>query len=241
MKENEIIILGLDTTSKECSLCIVSNNKVLTEYRFISDNNLSSRIIEILDFVLKGVNLTIEDIDVYGVGIGPGIFTGIRVGMTTVKGLVFGRRTQVIPVSALDAMATNYKKNNSPIVSIVDAKRGQVYISVCEYSKKNDDFSIIYEPSLISILNIENILDKNQKYIFVGSGVTNNIELLKDIFTKSDCFVDSKFLAYQVAQIAYKEFKAGNGETNIERVNPLYIRRTDAEENYERDNKKGKK
>jgi tRNA threonylcarbamoyladenosine biosynthesis protein TsaB len=240
-KESEVIVLGIDTTSKECSLCITSNNELLTEYCFISDNNLSSRIIEIIDFVLRGVNLTLEDINVYGVGIGPGIFTGIRVGMVTIKGLVFERKAQIVPVNTLDAMAIKYKNSEKSVVSMVDAKRGQVYISVCEYSKNNDDLSIIYEPSLISISDIENFLDKNQEYIFVGSGVSNNIELLKNIFTGSNCFVDSKFLAYQIAQITYKEFKAGRGETDIERVNPLYIKRTDAEENYERDNKKDKK
>jgi len=240
-KESEVIILGLDTTSKECSLCITSNNKLLTEYRFISDNNLSSRIIDIIDFVLKGVNLTLEDIDVYGVGIGPGIFTGIRVGMVTIKGLVFERKAQVVPVNTLDSMAIKYKNSENPIVSMIDAKRGQVYISVCEYRNNNDDFSIIYKPSLISISDIGNILNRNRNYVFIGSGVSNNIELLKGIFTKSNCFVDSKFLAYQIAQITYKEFKTGRGKTDIEMVNPLYIRKTDAEENYERDNKKDKK
>ena len=236
--KREIIVLAMDTTAKECSICITSNDKIITEYNFLSNNDLSVNIIQIIDFLLKKVDFKITDIDALGIGIGPGIFTGIRVGMATVKGLTFYSSTKIVPVNILKAIALKYRKSNYPIVPMIDAKREQIYIA--GYTIDGNSLNEFCTPSLIEISKIGNILDKDGKYNFVGSGSVIHKDILMKNFSDSINLSRSNFIASEIANITYTEFISGRGESDIEKINPLYIRRTDAEENYERNNKKDK-
>ena len=234
--DNELI-LALDTTSKDCSICLTRNNLILAEYNFISNNDLSANIIKIIEFLLGQLNLDISDIDAFGIGVGPGIFTGIRVGLATIKGLVFDSNKKIVPVNILEAIASVYKKMNNMIVSLIDAKRGQVYVA--GYSITNNNLIDFCKPSLIDISQLDKILPKNQPLVFAGSGVVLYKDYLQNTFKVSN-IVNSGFLSREIAKITYANNISGNVETNIDNVNPLYIRRTDAEENYERNNTKGK-
>lgn len=236
--KDETIILGMDTTAKECSICITRDNKIISEYNFLSNNDLSSIIIQIIDFLLKKVNLKITDIDAFGIGAGPGIFTGIRVGMATVKGLVFDSSTKIVPVNILRAIALKYIKSNEYIVPLIDAKRDQVYIAGYKF-----DGSILNEchaPALIEISKLNTILENQKKYKFVGSGSLVYKDFLEEKHSNSINLSRSNFVASEIADITYSEYISGRGESDIENINPLYLKRTDAEENYDRNYKKDK-
>ncbi len=234
---DNVYVLAMDTTSKQCSICLTCNDLVLAEYNFISNNDLSANIIKIIEFLLGQLNLDISDIDVFGIGIGPGIFTGIRVGMATIKGLVFDSDKKIVPVNILEAIASMYKGMNNRVVSLIDAKREQVYVA--GYSIIDNDLIDFCKPSLVDISQLGNILGKNEPYLFAGSGAIIHNDYLTNTFQVSN-IINPSFLSKEIAKIAYSNYISGNVETNIENVNPLYIRRTDAEENYERNNTKGK-
>jgi tRNA threonylcarbamoyl adenosine modification protein YeaZ len=235
------LILSLDTASKNCSVSISKDGEVLSEYNFISDNTLSSRIINIIDFVLKGLNLKMKDIKNFAITVGPGIFTGIRVGMATLKGLTFLTDVKYVPIDNLKATAYKLcKDKDKTIISILDAKREQVYLAGYEYEKKGKSLNSLLEPVLIDVNKISDILEIEKDYLFVGNGVKNYKDELKTVFTNSNFYFKPYFLASEIAKIARNDIENGYYETDIEKLNPLYIKRTDAEVNYERDNKTGR-
>jgi tRNA threonylcarbamoyladenosine biosynthesis protein TsaB len=76
-----MIILSLDTSSRDASIAVLKDEDVLLEYNFSSQDNLSAMLVPSLEFILKALGLHMAQIDVFGVGIGPGLFTGIRIGI----------------------------------------------------------------------------------------------------------------------------------------------------------------
>ena len=98
-------LLGLDTSSRDVSIAVLKDESLALEYNFISQDNLSAMLVPSLEFILKALGLQIAQIDVFGISLGPGLFTGIRIGMATLKGLAFAERKPVVGVISLKALA----------------------------------------------------------------------------------------------------------------------------------------
>jgi tRNA threonylcarbamoyladenosine biosynthesis protein TsaB len=176
-------ILSLDTTSKYSSIAISKNEKIEIEYNFITNDNLSSMLIPTIKFILETIKLNLNDIDIFGIAIGPGSFTGIRVGLSTLKGLLLKKKKPVVPVVTLKALAYKHIDSNFPIVPVIDAKKEEVYIA--GYN-----------------------------------------------FKKSKILVRTPFVASEICKISHKEFISKNFVLDLQDLKPFYLRKPDAEQNY---------
>ncbi len=230
--QDPIRILALDTTAKECSICIMSNGSILSEYNFLSRNDLSSKLVVLIDFVLREAGFKLSDIDCFGIATGPGIFTGIRVGMATLKGLLFDRKISIVPVNTLMAIHSKFSNYSNKLLALRDAKRGQVYVAGYEYSEHG--VHPFQSPALMDMEELLVQLDSDSAFGFAGCGARAYREAILQKLPTSSIFTGSNFLAAEIAAIAFREFQAGRFEGDIEKIFPLYIRKTDAEENYER-------
>jgi len=85
------LTLSIDTTSQYCSIAVMDREKLLTEYNFLSSGELSETLISSIDMVFKSLKIGVDDIGLIGVATGPGQFTGIRVGLATLKGVFFNK------------------------------------------------------------------------------------------------------------------------------------------------------
>ena len=237
-------ILALDTTSKHSSTAIFQEEKIRVEYNFSTQDKLSASLAPLMEFVLKSAGLTPDDIDVYGVGIGPGLFTGIRVGLSTLKGLLFGKNKPVVPVVTLKALAYKYIdiKPGFTIIPLIDARRDEVYFA--GYNCLNYKMEEIIAPQLIHINRLEEKLYKYKIEIenlhFVGSGAEVHKEIIREEFNPDKIVDRSPFLASEICKIAYKRFLERDYIEDLQKLMPFYIRKSDAQQNYNK-SKKGRK
>lgn len=228
-------ILALDTASRHSSISLSRGDDIRFEYNFTPLNELSASLIPVIEFVLNNASITLEDIDVYGIGIGPGLFTGIRVGLSTLKGLLFGKNKPVVPVVTLKALA--YKcmdiQPDFTIIPLIDARRDEVYMS--GYNCFNREMKDIFSPQLIHINRLEEELYKYNIKIealyFVGSGARVHQEMIIEKFNSGKIVDRSFFLASEICKIAYAQFLNGDYIEDLQQLMPAYIRKPDAEQN----------
>lgn len=172
-------ILSIDSSSKVATAAIVNEDGLIAEYTLNNKAEHSILIMEMIDNILKSSNLTIDDIDGFAVSKGPGSFTGLRIGMATIKGLSFGSNKPYISISTLDALAYSLLNFDGIICPIMDALRDSVYTGL--YKNNNGVLETLLEPSALDLEELVTLLkDKNEKVIFTGDGLLKHKEYLKN-------------------------------------------------------------
>ncbi len=222
--------LALDTTSNYCSITILKGEEILTEFNFISSEELSKTLVSYIDSVFLTLKINADDIGLIGVSVGPGFFTGIRVGLATLKGLFFGKPIPVVPVSSLEAAAAKLTYTGMTIIPILDARREEIYFA--SYKSKKNDLVRSIEPTLIKVGELKGELQNESNICFTGMGSLVYKDLLSEDFPGSIVVNRSPFISSEVGSIALTEFNAGNYKKGTGNIEPLYIRIPDAEKNF---------
>lgn len=121
-------VLAIDTSTLVSSVAVLEDNVVLGELNLNQDMSHSENLIPMIDIVLKNIGLDIEDIDLFAVAVGPGSFTGLRIGIATVKSFAQTLKKPIVGVSTLEGLSYSLLGNET-IVSMIDARRDRVYAS----------------------------------------------------------------------------------------------------------------
>jgi tRNA threonylcarbamoyladenosine biosynthesis protein TsaB len=160
-------ILGIDTSTRFLCLAIYDKGKVYS-YNLEAGRRLSSLITVTIRNVLDAAGLKAGDIDYFACGVGPGSFTGLRIGIATIKGLSWPLRKPVIAVSSLDILSRNADACEEQVIPLLDARRGLVYCAI--YNKKNNVFR---KKGSDMLLSSEELFRKTQPGgIFLGDGTS---------------------------------------------------------------------
>ena len=130
-----MIVLSIDSSSKVATVALLNDDTLLGEYVINDKREHSVLLMPMIENLLKDCELTINDIDGFVVSKGPGSFTGLRIGMATIKGLSFGANKPYISLSSLDGLAYSLSYFNGIICPIMDALRENVYTALY----KNED------------------------------------------------------------------------------------------------------
>ena len=199
--------LLLDTSSSNVLVALIENNKIIYEYRKKVDSDLASKILTIIDNGLKECNSKINDIDKIFVANGPGSFTGVRIGVTVAKNIAWSLDKDVIPISSLEILATT-NTNKKYLVPMIDARRDNVFAGI--YDK---NLNLIESDKLISIKEL--IKKTNNDYEFISY---DDIKINGVIKPDIDII---KIINHHI------------NDTNINphKLNPRYLKLTEAEEN----------
>jgi tRNA threonylcarbamoyladenosine biosynthesis protein TsaB len=123
-------ILGLDTSSHTNTVGVISDDRVLADFAWDAKSGSLQRILSAVDFILDSTLLRLEDIDGFAVGIGPGSWTGVRVGLTVGKVLAYATRKPLCGVSSLDTLAQYGENAPGQVCPMVDAGRGRIYAAL---------------------------------------------------------------------------------------------------------------
>ena len=123
-------ILAVDTSANVAAAALVSGGKLLAESMLNNKTTHSEKLMPMIDFVLKNSGMDITDIDLFAVANGPGSFTGLRIGVSTVKGLAHAVNKPIVGISTLAGLAYNLFETDGLISPIMDARRSQVYNAV---------------------------------------------------------------------------------------------------------------
>lgn len=120
-------ILAMDTSSVNATVAVCDENRILGEYTVSNERAHSQIIMPMLESLLNHCSLTIKDIDVFAVALGPGSFTGLRIGISAMKTLAQSLSKPIIGVSSLDEVASSFFGTDKIICPIFDARRNEVY------------------------------------------------------------------------------------------------------------------
>lgn len=161
-------LLLLDTSTKNFSVAVASQDRVLVRKNIILEKILSTSIIPSVVKILKKAKLKLREVDGFGVGIGPGSFTSLRVGLATIKGLAFALDKPVVGVSSLDVMAMGCGLTDASVCVVCDARRDLVY--ACFYRKQND--SLIRQSDYMLVSPQEVVKKITENTILLGDGIT---------------------------------------------------------------------
>lgn len=226
-------VLALDSATESATCCIIDNDKVLGEITFNLKKQHSVILMPMIENLLKNVQLSINDIDAYVVSKGPGSFTGLRIGVATIKGLCHGTNKPFIAVSTLDALAYNLAYTSGIICPVLDALRGNVYTAL--YTFENMELKKVSEYLLISVEELILLLrEKGQNITLVGDG------LIKYKFKFKSELKNTSFAplhlnlakASSLGEIGMKLLAEGKSE-NIFTFSPFYLRKSQAEREYD--------
>lgn len=161
-------ILAIDSSSKILSLAVCRNNRLILECNLRLERKLSDELITVLKSTLSKAKISKEEIDAFSVGLGPGSFTALRIGISTMKGLAYSLRKPLVGIPTLDALAFNAQGHNGLICPIIDAKRGNVYSCIYEFRgnrlTKKSDYLLVDIKSLVKKLN--------RATVFLGDGIS---------------------------------------------------------------------
>ena len=170
-------ILSIDSASKVATAALLDENNLIAEYTLNNKMEHSTLIMDMVDKLLKDSNLSIDDIDGFVVSKGPGSFTGLRIGMATIKGLSFGSNKPYISISSLDALAYSLISFDGIICPIMDALRDSVY--TCLYKNNNGNLEKLTDYSALDLDELIEVLkEKGEKVIFTGDGLIKHKEYL---------------------------------------------------------------
>ncbi len=224
-----MVVLGIDASTKTGSVALYDSEiGILSEVNANIKINHSDSLMTLVDMVFKLAKLTTKDIDRVAVSIGPGSFTGIRVGVGTAKGLAYSLGCEIVGVNELDILAHTVSKTPYKIISLIDARKERVYYSMYTYNNKKieriseygaEELRVILEPY------------KDEKIVFTGDGSIAYKYLIDEIMgdnaiynLKSNSMVRGGILG---------EIGGSRKEDNLFTLEPYYISKTQAEREKE--------
>lgn len=224
-------ILSIETSGKICAVALFNNNNLIDEIILEDENTHSVKLMPIIDQILKRTNIKVQDIDLFACDCGPGSFTGIRIGISTIKGFVDATNKNAVGVSSLENLAYNIKENGI-ICSLIDAKNDNVYFGLFE--KKEEEITKLREYKFDSLENIITELENiKEKIIFIGDGAINYKQyIIEKLYGKCDVKLESnlnKLNARNIAIAAYNKLNIND----ISDIRPLYLRKSNAERQLE--------
>lgn len=161
-------ILAVDTSAVCASVAVTENGKILSECSTNTGLTHSRTLMPMVDSVLKNAEISIDSIDFLACSVGPGSFTGIRIGVAAIKGLSDALGKKCIPVSTLEGLAYNLQGNECTAVSVMDARCNQVYCAVFRVS--GEKVERLTEDMAIQIDELGEKLKDYDNIVFVGDG-----------------------------------------------------------------------
>ena len=219
-------ILGIDTCCMAATSAIIADDRLVAQVVQNNNKTHSQSIMPMIDFMLKQTELSINDIDGFAVAVGPGSFTGVRIGVATIKALAHPFNKPCIPVSTLEALAFNVAPFEGIICPILDARRNQVYTATFLNNDRLTEDRAVSVEELIDELKSS---DKN--IIFVGDGIGAYGDEIKSALGDKAFFASRSLrmnLASSVAELGYE--KMLNSETvSYSDLKPTYLRMSQAE------------
>jgi tRNA threonylcarbamoyladenosine biosynthesis protein TsaB len=229
-------ILAVDTSALTLSVALTEDKKPVAQTTLNTGHTHSETLLPALERLMDFASWKVSDIDLFAVSEGPGSFTGVRIGVSFVKGLAFGGK-KCVGVSTLEALAYNLLGFKGIISPVMDARRGQFYNAL--FVSDGKTLTRLSEDRAISAEELEKELEKysDTSVYLCGDGYEIARKMLKNENIEDTPEALLKQNAYSVAVVALKEYEKGNA-TDDSTLSPTYLRVPQAErERLEREQK----
>lgn len=214
------LILGIETSTKNCSVALFSEDKLISEKSLLSEKYSHSETLTIfIQELFNDTDYLLSDLDAISVSIGPGSYTGLRIGVSTAKGLCYSLNIPLISVFTLQSMSQSISDEDSSFdlyCPMIDARRMEVYSAF--YDNKNNEVRKI-QADIIDSSTFSHLLDK--KIVFFGDGSEKCKEIIN---SEKAVFLNDVYpSARNLKKISYRKFKESNFE-DIAYFEPFYLK-----------------
>ena len=222
-----MLILAFDTSSKTAAVSVLRDQTVLYDTIINKGLNHSEVLLPVVDEACRLLNVKIAEIDLFACTLGPGSFTGLRIGISTLKGLMLATGKPAAGVSSLSALALNADQKGRIICSMMDAGRGQIYLAYYQYDK--DGFlSQLEDARAIDPHDIDDHF--RDEVIYVGDGAIKYADIIRsrtkhkhEIASGAQQFICGS----AVGMLAIEKFRRGDLLDAVSCA-PIYLRSADA-------------
>jgi tRNA threonylcarbamoyladenosine biosynthesis protein TsaB len=221
-------VLGIDTATSCGAVGLIDDGQVLCDTFLNIPVTHSERLLGVIEFVLRETRCSIRDVDGWAVSLGPGSFTGLRIGVSTVKGLVFATGKPVAGVATLDVLASQVSPTSYLICPILDARKKEVYTAFYRYGEGE----VLRRQSNYQALRPEDLVKKiKERTIFLGDGVRTYRDFLLHSLHSLATFPAAPFHVSHGSTVARLGFDLLKKEEHLDNstFSPLYIRPSEAE------------
>ena len=222
-------ILAVDTSSYPASAAIAEDGIILGEHVIRNKRKHSQNLMSMIERLFAELEADISDIDVFAVTVGPGSFTGLRIGISTVRAFAQAMDKPTVGVNTLEALAYNFAGNDTMIVPMLDARREEVFTAAYE-------FCGILPREIIApcVMTVDEIVSEfsDRKVIYTGDGMISHRE---EIMPDNAIFAPAHLSEVRAASVAVLAgIKAAEGCTaDYNMILPLYLRKSQAEREYD--------
>ena len=213
------VILNIETSSKNCSVCLSSKGNLVTSFDLEDEAYRHSELLtSSIQNILYENNLDVSGLSAVSIGIGPGSFTGLRIGFSVAKGLCYPHNIDLIGISSLKIIANSVIKENKNIISLIKDKGDHFYIS-----KYSNDLKEIVEPKikLIDRDYIFKILD-DDSVIVVNTDESN--EFISDLVNEEIQVIKRTISSIDMISLSHKSLEEKKFE-DIAYIEPMYIKK----------------
>lgn len=220
-------ILAIETSTMLGGVAILDDDKLVAESRMNVKTTHSERIMGEINHLLKCSGLKIEDIDIFGISIGPGSFTGLRVGLSAVKGLSYATGKKIVSIPTLEAFAWNAPFSKYQVCPLLDARKKEVYAGIFKWNN-NRLIKVMEEQSM----KIEDLCPSiKEPTIFLGEGAIIYKDTIRAWLNDLALFGHPHImvpLPSNVAHLGIIKAKKEEFEDPL-KLTPMYLRRSEAE------------
>lgn len=217
-------ILSIDTSSNICAVAILEDTKLIKEISLDNGLTHSEKLMPIIQQILTETSISLSDIDILICDKGPGSFTGIRIGVSSVLAFSDSLEIPSYGISSLEALAYNVQTPGI-ICSLVDAKHSNCYCGIFKF--ENGKYNLVED---LFAESIDNILTKLQNYnepiCFVGSGAVVNREIISENIINCKFTNANDLSAYKLGLAGFNSYLSNNTYD----VSPLYLKKSQAEQ-----------
>ncbi|HEY9060083.1 MAG TPA: tRNA (adenosine(37)-N6)-threonylcarbamoyltransferase complex dimerization subunit type 1 TsaB [Pseudobacteroides sp.] len=229
-------VLAVDTSSTIAAVAIIENEVLLGEYFVNNKKTHSQKLMPMIKELTESLGLNPAEIDIFAASVGPGSFTGLRIGVTSIKAMAYALEKPVVSIPTLDALAYNYPASNAIICPIMDARNNQVYTAFYRFKDqplRESEYMALPIASLMQIL-----IETEENICFVGDGVERHRDYLLNELGQKCSFAPHNLIlnrASSVAQLALARAIDGKVESPVDMI-PFYLRKSQAEQEYDKRN-----
>ncbi len=234
-----MLILAVETSTFTGSVALVEASLPEGAWRIVGETTLnlsethSSRLMPTIDRLLRETSRSIQAVQGIAVGLGPGSFTGLRIAVSTVKGLAFSLRVPVVGVPTLDALAHNIPFASILVCPVLDARKKEVYATLFRGNGEGD----LRKIGEYWVLSPEELCSRiSERAILVGNGAEVYGETFREKLGSRALFAPPEFSfprASSVARLSLPSFQRGQS-LDLLTFSPIYVRRSEAEIHWER-------
>jgi tRNA threonylcarbamoyladenosine biosynthesis protein TsaB len=230
-------VLGIESGTPAQSVALLEGDRVVAEVSYITEGSRGGRLMPAVDQVLRRAGISVGALDAVAVSVGPGSFTGLRVGLATAKGLALGAGVALLGVPTLEVLAEGYCLPEGLMCALLDAYRGEVYTAIF---RRHGGRLERLTADMVCVPEAVNIPREGETHM-IGNGTARYLERLQVAFGKRAYFTQEGTRAIPsagvVARLAMRRLSGPEATPESQRpeeVIPVYLRRAEAEVNWEK-------